>query len=283
MPPRCRICIVRSIEVRCAGLHSRVYASFLVRRAISNSERAPSRMPVALPRERPLEVDAARLLLILHQFAIEPTAATAALQCWPRRPIRRHFSPEYYLQKLDFLVRYPAYLAFELTELHRLGVPAAADKGAVQRSVQLVLRSREPELRTLPFRKFWRGAYEPIDHVEAWWYAKELVYVGIEPRGEAGSVGRPQKHYFLTVRGEEAAQALPAAVEHSRWYVERIRLIHRFFGALTPPQVKSLQYAHPSYRAAQIGEFIPDLAVEDISQNFRQVFGIELAWEGDDD
>ncbi len=236
-------------------------------------------MTTVVPRERSLEVDAARLLLILHQFATEPTPATHALRCWPRRPIRRHFSPEYYLQKLDFLVRYPAYLAFELTELHRLRVPAAADAALVQRTVQDVIQSREPELRTDPFRKFWRGAYEAIDHIEGWWYAKELVYVGIEPRGSADSSGRPQKHYFLTERGETTAETLPVAVEDARWYVDRIRLVHRFFGALTPSQVKSLQYAHPTYREAQIGEFIPDLALEDISENFRLVFGAELAWE----
>lgn len=236
-------------------------------------------MPATLARERPLEVDAARLLLILHQFATVPAPATRTLRCWPRRPIQRHFSPEYYLQKLDFLVRYPAYLAFELTELHRLGVPAAADGVLVQRTVQDLLHSREPELRTVPFRKFWRGAYEAIDHVEGWWYAKELVYIGLEPRGEASSAGRPQKHYFLTERGERTAEALPAAVEHARWYAERIRLIYRFFGALTPAEVKSLQYAHPSYRAAQIGEFIPDLAMDDIAANFRRVFGTELEEE----
>lgn len=238
-------------------------------------------MPATIPRERPLEVDAARLLLILHQFATVPTPATRALRCWPRRPVERHFSPEYYLQKLDFLVRYPAYLAFELIELHRLRIPGAEDGALVQRTVQGILRARVQEPDTLAFRKFWRGAYEAIDHVEGWWYAKELVYVGFQPRGQADSPGRPQKHYFLTAQGAATAEALPTAVAHARWYAERIRLIHRFFGTLRPSEVKSLQYAHESYRAAQIGEFIPDLAMDDIAANFRVVFGADLDWEVD--
>ncbi len=231
--------------------------------------------------ERSVEVDAARLLLILLHFARVPDMAVHSLRCWPERPVIRHFTPEYYLQKLDFLVRYPSYLAYELIELHSLGVPTAADGAAVQAVIRQLVNDREPEYRTMPFRKFWRGAYESIDDVEAWWYAREIVFTGTEPRGGVDSPGRPQKHFFLTQLGEHTAERLVAQVEHAHWYDERIRLLHRFYGGLTPAAVKALQYSHPPYRAAQLSEHIPDLAPEDIQANYRRVFGTILELPND--
>ena len=233
-------------------------------------------MPPTDSSAQTVEVSAARLLLILHRFARASEPATQALRCWPERVVRRHFTPEYYLQKLDFLVRYPSYLAYELIELHATGVPAAADASEVQRVIRQLVEDREPEYRTMPFRKFWRGAYERIDHVEAWWYARDLVYTGIEPRGAEDSAARPQKHYFLTARGEETVDRLTAEVEHARWYDARIALIHRFFGALTPALLKTMQYSHPEYKRAQLDEHIPDLAPEDVQANFFRVFGATL-------
>lgn len=238
-------------------------------------------MPLSNRNERSVEVDAARLLLILTHFAQAPDDAVRALRCWPGRSITRHFTPEYYLQKLDFLVRYPSYLAYELIELHALGVPAAIDRGAVQRIIQQVVNDREPEYRTMPFRKFWRGAYESIDRVEAWWYARELVFIGMEQRGGAATPGRPQKHFFLTELGETTAERLIAQVEHARWYDERIRLLHQFYGGLAPAAVKDLQYSHVPYRMAQLNWHIPDLAPEDVQANFRRVFGVPLELPND--
>jgi hypothetical protein len=225
--------------------------------------------------QRLVEVDAARLLLVVDRFAAVPDDATRHLRCWPARPVARFLTPEYYLQKLDFLVRYPAYLAYELIELHRLRVPSATNAAAVQEEVRRVLEDREPELLTDPFVRFWRGAYESLDRVEAWWYARNLVLTGHERRGLEGSVQR-QKYFFLTPQGEEVARMLVSDVPHAAWYAERITLIHRYFGALTPSELKSLQYAHPSYREAQLNEHIPDLAVEEIEHNFAHTFGTPL-------
>jgi hypothetical protein len=138
--------------------------------------------------------------------------------------------------------------------------------------VRSVLTDNEPELLTIPFRRFWRGAYERIDEVEAWWYARALIYTGLEPRGEA----RPQKHYFLTERGVSEADRLVAVVPHALWYDRRIRLIHRFFGSLSASDVKDLQYSHFPYRQAQLNEVIPDLPVDEIRAAFARVFGEPL-------
>jgi hypothetical protein len=222
--------------------------------------------------ERFVEVDAARLLLILARFAAPIDDQVRQLPCFPDHEVARHFTPEYYLQKLDFLVRYPGYLAYEFTELHRLDIEAARDGDGLMRLIRMVLREREPELMTLPFRKFWRGAYERLDDVEAWWYARRLVYTVLEPKGGA----RPQKHYFLTDLAETEARRLVGAVEYARWYAQRVGLIYCFFGGLSAAQVKELQYGHDAYRQAQLNEAIPDLPPEDIAVNFARVFGESL-------
>lgn len=148
--------------------------------------------------ERFVEVDAARLLLIISRFAVLPTDDTRALRCWPPREVSRVLSPEYYLQKLDFLVRNPSYLAYELMELYRLGVPDASDINSVKTDVRSFICGREPEQHTDPFRRSWRGAYENIDRVEAWWYSRGLVYTGFERRGPVGGEAAPWKYFFLT-------------------------------------------------------------------------------------
>lgn len=222
--------------------------------------------------ERFVEVDAARLLLILARFASPIDEETRKVPCFPNHEVVKHFTSEYYLQKLDFLLRYPGYLAYELTELHRLGIESAKDGSEIMGLVRSMLRDREPELLTVPFRKFWRGAHERLDDVESWWYSRGLVYAGLEPKGGA----RPQKHYFLTDLGETEAGRLVAAVEHSRWYAQRADLIYRFFGSLSAARIKALQYSHEPYRQAQISEIIPDLPIEEIGQNFARVFGEPL-------
>jgi hypothetical protein len=227
--------------------------------------------------ERPVTVDAARLLLIVYHFALAPDSSVRQLRCWPRRAVSRYFTPEYYLQKLDFLVRYPRYLAYELTELHANRVASAMDAEAVKADIRQLLANEEPELRTTPFRRFWRGAYESIDRVEAWWFARALILTASERRGGTmPTSARPQKYFFLTPLGETTAERLVQEVEHAHWYDARILLIHRYFGNLSAAQVKALQYSHQPYRQAQLNELIPDLTESDIAANFGRVFSETL-------
>ena len=219
-----------------------------------------------------VEVDAARLLLILFHFAVLPTDEIKGLRCWPQRDVVRVLSPEYYLQKLDFLVRNPSYLAYELIDLHRLGIPEASDADHVKSHIRSLIREREPEQRTDPYRRFWRGAYENIDRVEAWWYSRGLIYTGYERRGIIGSGAAPWKYFFLTFKGEEEAKRLAEQVEAARWYDARVRLIHSYFKSLSPTRLKDLQYTHDPYREAQLNEMIPDLSGEQIAGNFERVF-----------
>jgi hypothetical protein len=215
-----------------------------------------------------LEVDAARLLLILNQFARPLGADSRRLSALAKLPFVRHFAFEYYLQKLDFLLRYPRYFAFELIELHGSNDGPASDAAATIETIRKVLGDKEPELHTEPFVRFWRGAYERLDDVEGWWFSRELVCMGRETRGNV-----PRwKHYFLTAKGEEVAGRLKEKVDHARWYARRIEEIHRFMGHLSAANIKGRQYRHQGYSEANLNQLIPDLTDRDISDNFEQVF-----------
>jgi hypothetical protein len=222
--------------------------------------------------ERFVEVDAARLLLIADAFATDIATAPPGLLATIRDPITRHFTPEYLLQKLDFLMRYPRHLAYELVELHRLGIAAAADVEQVMTDIRLVVRRDEPDLRTDLYRKFWRGAYERLDNVESWWLSRRLVFVRAERRGDAP----PQKHYFLTAGAAEVVASLRASVPHARWYADRATLLHRYFSGLSAAAIKDLQYDLPGYREAQLGAPIPDVPDDVVCDAFRRTLGQEL-------
>lgn len=215
-----------------------------------------------------VEVDAARLLLILDRFAVFPSDETRRLTCASRYEFERHFASEYYLQKLDFLLRYPRYFAFELIELHAAQDGPAADADTAKASIREVLSEGAPELHTEPFVRFWRGAYERLDDVESWWFARELVFIGREVRGN----GPTWKHYFVTAKGTGVANRLQANVEQTRWYAQRLDAIHRFMGHLSAAQIRDRQYRHRPYRDAHLNQLIPDLSNADIKTNFEQVF-----------
>lgn len=221
---------------------------------------------------RHVEVDVARLMMILNHFSLPIDTKIAQLKCFPSHPVIRYFTPEYKLQKLDFLVRYPTYFAYELIELYRMQIPAARERSEIISIVRQILNDKEPELRTTFYRKFLRGAYERIDAVENWWYARKLVYCCLEARGSA----RPQKYYFLTEKCEQVTADLVSNIEHAKWYDNRIRLIHKFFQSFSAEDLKNLQYSHPPYREAQLNEEIPDLSISDLITNFEQVFGETL-------
>jgi hypothetical protein len=222
--------------------------------------------------ERFVEVDAARLLLVLEAFAHDASQAPPDLLATLPEVPARHFTPEYLLQKLDFLMRYPRHLAYELAELHRLGIPSAADQTRVIEDVRRALSNKEPEFRTQAYRKFWRGAYERLDLVESWWLSRRLVFVRSQRRGDAS----PQKHYLLTAAAGKLAVRLPQEVEHARWYADRAALLRAYFGGMSAGTIRSLQYELPGYREAQVGALIPDVSDEDLRTAFRRAFGREL-------
>ena len=143
------------------------------------------------------------------------------------------------LQKLDFWVRYPGYLAHELLNQFE-------DSGdeTLLVEAEAVMGGIEPELRTLGMLRFLFGAYEPIDDAMATLQAYGMAEMVVQRRPGENRVDR--REFFLTRAG--AASAAESAVHDSlRWYAERAALVARVAGSRKGAALKKAQYSVDVY------------------------------------
>lgn len=188
-----------------------------------------------------------RVLLILYFFSeayAEPLEPTLA----------RVFYSEVKIQKIDFLLRYPSYLCFELLRLHQeTGVPSGAD---VQQIVSNIFAKGEPELRTDEMKRFFFGAYQDLDDIIGF-----LKSVGLVEFRKQTSMGLKdiRKAYFLTQDGILRIERGLANVPSASWYFDRCQLIKRYFADASGTQLKNRQYAIEEYRETPLGDYIQDI------------------------
>lgn len=151
------------------------------------------------------------------------------------------------LQKLDFWLRNPDYLADELlTEYEQSGeVPLLSLAGSI-------LDSEEPEVRRYPMLRHHFGAYEPLDNALA-----VLRSAGLVARRRRGTVNRTRQHdYFLLKAGRGVAQEMIREASVFAYYVERVRLVVALADGLGGSQLKQRQYLQREYAEAARGERI---------------------------
>ncbi|WP_329310250.1 hypothetical protein [Streptomyces sp. NBC_01262] len=120
------------------------------------------------------------------------------------------------LQKLDFWLRNPDYLADELlTEYEKSGeVPLLRLAGTI-------LDSEEPEVRRDRMLRHHFGAYEPLGDALA-----VLRSAGLVARRRHGTVNRVRQHdYFLLEPGRTVAREVIREAPDFHYYVDRARLV----------------------------------------------------------
>ena len=139
--------------------------------------------------------DAVRILLIIS-VAAKPLPSPVADPALPDAVAV--LESQVLLQKLDFWVRNPDFLADELLNEYEEGGDFAFLELAGD-----ILASDEPEVRRYPMMRFLFGAYEPLDDALAVLRSAHLVV-----RRKRGTVGgRVQRHdYYLTRAGRSAAE-----------------------------------------------------------------------------
>jgi hypothetical protein len=192
--------------------------------------------------------DAVRLLLLIDAAAKEPTEADKAPPSTlgvVRTQVR--------LQKLDFWVRYPDYLAFELMNEFE----AAPDESGLLRIAGGILDSDEPDLRRFPMLRYKFGAFEHLDDALA-----PLVEKGMLRKTQVfgqDSTRIVEHLYFLLEHGRNVAQSLVEEAPALQWYRERTRLIVALVDGLGGTELKKRQYLLKDYADTPWGEHIPPI------------------------
>ena len=155
------------------------------------------------------------------------------------------------LQKLDFWLRSPDYLADELlNDYERSGEARLLDL-ATQ-----ILDSEEPEVRRYPMLRHHFGAYEPLDDALA-----VLRSAGLVVRRRRGQVGRTSRHdYYLLSRGREVAQTVVAEAPPFRYYVDRVQLVLDLADGRGGNELKKRQYLQDEYATTERGTRIGSIS-----------------------
>ncbi|MGI5243118.1 hypothetical protein [Dactylosporangium sp. CA-139066] len=121
------------------------------------------------------------------------------------------------LQKLDFWVRYPDYLANELLNDYE----ADPESPGLVDEAERILTSREPDLRRFPMLRHRFGAFEDLNDAMA-----VLVERGLaRTRQRLGTSRVLQHNYYLLEQGRTTAAGIVEAAPALDWYVGRTRTV----------------------------------------------------------
>jgi hypothetical protein len=187
--------------------------------------------------------DALRLLFILvtgSDGADEPTAKVAKI-----------FRAEKRLMAMEFLVRYPDYLADALLDLFE-----ETSDPELLASVRQIFEADEPSIRLVKMVRWKHGAYQNVEDALA-----VLSYYGlVQPmqlKGEDGKVRRYE--YLIAPRAISFLEECVANHPTLDWYRDRMKLVMRVAGDKSGSALKEWQYEHPAYSNTMHGDLIPSI------------------------
>ena len=106
------------------------------------------------------------------------------------------------LYAMDFWIRYPDYLAYEL-----LTIIENEGKTKYLKDVQSILDNEEPDLRKIPMIRFRFGAYEDLNNTLSVLVSKGLI----KPDGNKSSTGI-QQHFYLVSK-----KAISLRSSYAKW------------------------------------------------------------------
>lgn len=156
------------------------------------------------------------------------------------------------LQKLDFWLRSPDFLADELlNDYEQSGEPRLLELAGQ------ILDSEEPEVRRYPMLRHHFGAYESLDDALA-----VLRSAGLVVRRRRGRVGHTSRHdYYLLAQGREVARTVVSQVPAFRYYVDRVQLVLDLADGRGGNQLRKRQYLQDEYATAAHGTRIGSISV----------------------
>jgi hypothetical protein len=197
------------------------------------------------------EQDAVRILLIIAATALPLPQGSRADQAL--EDAVGVMETQVKLQKIDFWVRNPDYLAATLLKDYE-----TSREPYLLELASAILDSDEPEVRRYPMLRHLFGAYEPLDDALA-----VLRSAGLVVRRKRGTPGHVQQHdYFLTARGREAVDSILATEPVFTYYVDRVNLVATLTEGHGGTQLKARQYLHDEYRNTPIRNRIGSIAAQ---------------------
>lgn len=190
--------------------------------------------------------DAVRLLLLVDA-AVEDAAADADRPVDAVGVVRSQVR----LQKLDFWLRYPDYLADELMT----SFEEYPDDEGLLRLAGEILDSEEPDLRRLPMLRGRFGAFEGFDTAMAVLVSRGLVW----KQDHLGERRVIRHDYYLLAAGRGTAQALLVDAPVLAWYATRTRQLVALMDGLGGTDLKNRQYLQREYADTPTGSYIPPI------------------------
>ncbi len=159
------------------------------------------------------------------------------------------------LQKLDFWLRYPDYLAYELLADYE----TSREEFLLELAGE-ILDSEEPELRSIPMLRYKFGAFEPLDMPLSILVAEGLV--ARDPLIGGRRIRR--NNYFLTGLGRKVARSVVADFPELSWYGERMKIVVALADAtgLTGTALRKRQYLVGDYADTGLNEEIGSIAAK---------------------
>ena len=195
------------------------------------------------------EQDAVRVLLLLNSAGDPVADAEKSLPgldsavCVVRSTVR--------LQKLDFWLRNPDYLADEILNDYEV-----SREEPLLQVASSILESEEPEVRRYPMLRHRFGAWENIDNA-----LSVLRSAGLATRKRTGTVERVrQSDYYLLQKGREVAEEIVETEPVFRYYVDRVSLVVQLADGIGGTQLKKRQYLQREYAETPLREHIASVA-----------------------
>ena len=163
------------------------------------------------------------------------------------------FKSEMRLHAMDFWVRYPDYLAYELISIFR-----ETHEVSLLKQAEAIFEDQEPDLRRIQMIRWRFGAYDKVDNTLSVLLSKGLIR--LEDKRNITGV---QEHHYLLM---PSAYSLESDIEQEfpvlGWYKERAKLVSKIAGKRGGKALKDRQYEHITYANTTGGSIIQPITEE---------------------
>lgn len=197
------------------------------------------------------EQDAVRLLLLIDG-ACEPLSVPELAEPVLQQAVGV-MRTQVKLQKLDFWLRNPDFLANELLNGYE-----ATGEGELLEHAAAILDSEEPEVRRYPMLRHHFGAYGWLDDA-----LSVLRSAGLIIRQRRGTIDRVRQHdYYLLQHGRQVVQEIIREAPAFAYYVDRVGLVLALAGDRRGSELKDMQYRIPEYAETPRGQEIRSISAK---------------------